>query len=63
MDTADVSPAIFALSSRAEKKWDELDEDGNGWLEGEEILLLAEWAWGSFRCRYHCIIESRNRRP
>eukprot|EP00944_MAST-04C_sp_MAST-4C-sp1_P000740 g740.t1 len=33
---------------RAKKKWDSLDEDGNGVLEGDELNGLAEWVWTSF---------------
>jgi len=32
-----------------ESKWNEIDVDGNGLLEGEEIEELAEWVWCSFR--------------
>ena len=37
------------LSVRAQKKWDELDKDGSGYLDGTEVLDLAEWVWCSFR--------------
>ena len=40
---------IATLSARAEKKWNHLDRDQSGELEGEEILALAEWVWCSFR--------------
>ena len=33
---------------RAQKKFDQLDTDGNGALEGEELVGLAEWVWSSF---------------
>ena len=33
---------------RAKKKWDSLDADGNGTLEGDELNGLAEWVWTSF---------------
>lgn len=34
--------------ARAEKKWNQLDLDHNGALEGDELLKLAEWVWTSF---------------
>lgn len=40
---------IVALSARAQKKWDQLDADGSGVLEGEELVAMAEWVWSSFR--------------
>ena len=33
----------------ARAKWEELDRDANGWLEGEEIRELAAWVWQGFR--------------
>eukprot|EP00945_MAST-04E_sp_MAST-4E-sp1_P000381 g381.t1 len=33
---------------RAKKKWDQLDADGNGVLEGDELNGLAEWVWTAF---------------
>ena len=33
---------------RARKKFDQLDEDSSGLLEGDELLRLAEWLWSSF---------------
>ena len=33
---------------RAQKKFDKLDADGNGLLEGDELVELAEWVWSSF---------------
>ena len=38
-----------AMSARAEKKWNQLDVDSSGQLDGEEVLALAEWVWCSFR--------------
>ena len=35
-------------SIRALKKFRELDADGNGYLEGPELLKLAQWVWSSF---------------
>ena len=39
---------VAVLSGRAQKKWDELDVDGSDELDGEEVLMLAEWVWSSF---------------
>ena len=36
------------LGARAMKKFNQLDADGNGVLEGEELAGLAEWVWMSF---------------
>ena len=33
---------------RAQMKFDRLDVDGSGYLEGDEVLTLAEWVWSSF---------------
>ena len=40
---------VAVLSGRAQKKWNELDVDGSEELDGEEVLVLAEWVWSSFR--------------
>ena len=40
---------MMVLGARAQKKWDELDVDGSDELDGDEVLALAEWVWGSFR--------------
>ena len=37
------------ISARAEAKWNELDVDQSGTLEGEEVAVLAEWVWCGFR--------------
>ena len=37
----------LALDS-ARVKFDSLDVDGNGVLEGNEVLALADWVWDSF---------------
>lgn len=34
--------------SRARKKFEQLDQDDSGFLEGDELLLLAEWVLTSF---------------
>jgi hypothetical protein len=39
---------IEVLSKRAKKKWLQLDVDGSGKLEGQEVMTLAEWVWGNF---------------
>ena len=39
---------VAVLTARAEKKWNQLDVDGSGELDGEEVLALAEWVWCSF---------------
>eukprot|EP00656_Telonema_subtile_P035389 TRINITY_DN3936_c0_g1_i1.p1 TRINITY_DN3936_c0_g1~~TRINITY_DN3936_c0_g1_i1.p1 ORF type:complete len:628 (+),score=241.83 TRINITY_DN3936_c0_g1_i1:154-2037(+) len=33
---------------RAQKKFDQLDSDGNGMLQGAELVALADWVWSSF---------------
>ena len=32
----------------AEAKFNEIDDNGNGFLDGDEIVKLAEWVWSSF---------------
>eukprot|EP00656_Telonema_subtile_P053524 TRINITY_DN7782_c0_g1_i4.p1 TRINITY_DN7782_c0_g1~~TRINITY_DN7782_c0_g1_i4.p1 ORF type:complete len:290 (-),score=50.15 TRINITY_DN7782_c0_g1_i4:72-941(-) len=34
--------------NRARKKFDSLDEDKNGYLEGKELYRLSEWLWEGF---------------
>jgi len=41
--------AVTSLSKEAQSKWDELDLDESGYLEGPEIMEMAEWVWCSFR--------------
>ena len=36
------------VQKRARKKFDQLDVDSSGYLDGEEIDRLAEWVWSSF---------------
>ena len=43
--TADDSVA----TARAMAKFNELDADGNGFLEGAELETLAEWVWASYQ--------------
>merc|ERR1712216_113918 len=43
-----VEEMVFLLSAKAQMKWDELDADKNGKLEGEELLELAAWVYNSF---------------
>jgi len=40
--------AVASTTERAAKKFQELDKDGNGVLEGDELVPLAEWVWSSF---------------
>ena len=40
---------LAELSTRAEKKWNQLDVDESGRLDGDEVMALAEWVWCSFR--------------
>jgi hypothetical protein len=55
---------------RARKKFDALDEDGNGKLNGDELLELAKWLFGSFhpgvyitrRARTHARTHARGHR-
>ena len=37
------------MSKEAQAKWDELDVDSSGELDGNEVMALAEWVWCSFR--------------
>merc|ERR1712166_700578 len=39
---------INKLMLRSRKKFDHFDYDGNGLLEGAELLDLGEWLWSSF---------------
>ena len=39
---------VAALSKRAEKKWAQLDMNGNDYLEGSELEGMAAWVWSSF---------------
>ena len=39
---------IYVMGARAQKKFNQLDTDRNGLLEGDEVVLLAEWVWSSF---------------
>jgi len=50
---------IMVLSARAQKKWDQLDVDGSDTLEGEEVMVLAEWVWCSFRPGHQINSEQR----
>ena len=40
---------VAQMSAQAEKKWEELDVDESGRLDGDEVMALAEWVWCSFR--------------
>ena len=40
--------SVAFTNARAMKKFKELDVDGSGFLEGDELLALAEWVWSSF---------------
>jgi len=39
---------INKLVLRARKKFDQFDVDGNGLLEGDELVSIGEWLWSSF---------------
>jgi len=39
---------IDKLMCRARKKFDQFDFDGNGLLDGDELVHLGEWLWSSF---------------
>ena len=54
----EVAEKVMVLSARAEKKWAQLDVDGNGTLDEDEVLQLAEWVWCSFRPG-HAITKSQ----
>ena len=36
------------MGTRAWKKFKQLDDNSNGFLEGKEVWALAEWVWKSF---------------
>ena len=46
---ADKQFSQIIMSSRAEKKFNQLDADQSDSLEGREVDALAEWVWCSFR--------------
>jgi len=46
--TEEEAVQVSKLNARAEKKWLQLDQDRTGYLEGDEILNLAEWVVRSF---------------
>merc|ERR1712166_311111 len=46
--SASEEPLMERVLTRAWKKFDQLDQNAVGVLEGEELLGLAEWMWGSF---------------
>ena len=50
VETGDSSDELVMdrMVMRAQKKFDKLDANGNGVLEGDELLGLAEWVWSSF---------------
>ena len=39
---------VDALVGRARKKFNQLDDNNDGRLDGDELLGLAAWVWGSF---------------
>ena len=39
---------VYQMGARAMKKFKQLDTDGSGALQGEEVKLLAEGVWCSF---------------
>lgn len=45
---ANDDPEIEKQLKRAKKKFDALDLDGNGVLNGIELMNLANWVWDSF---------------
>lgn len=47
-DYNDLNVKVGVLSKAAENKWRDLDIDGSGILEGNEVPELAAWVWGSF---------------
>ena len=48
-DFVEEAVEVGVLSGRAEKKWNQLDVDSNGYLDSKEAEELAEWVWCSFR--------------
>lgn len=40
--------AVDPMLERAKKKFDQLDADGSGVLEGAELQALGEWVWSNF---------------
>jgi len=49
VETGEVSVAVMdKMVSRARKKFNKLDRDASGVLEGHEVEELASWVWGKF---------------
>ena len=42
------APVVIKMLRVARKKFDQLDANGNGLLEGYEIDALADWVWSRF---------------
>jgi hypothetical protein len=42
------SKELMQAVAKARKMFDQMDADGNGVLQGAELLALAEWVWSSF---------------
>merc|ERR1740115_572628 len=40
--------AVDKMLGRAQKKFNQLDINGNELLEGEELIALSQWLWSSF---------------
>jgi len=49
LERAPSGVAASPLTARAEKKFAQLDTDGNGALDKDEVLRLAEWVWTSLK--------------
>jgi len=48
VEDQEAADALEMLKGDAAAKFNELDEDASGHLEGKEISLLAQWVWQSF---------------
>ena len=46
--SAGVGAGMEFSSARAMKKFNQLDKNQNGCVDGNEVLELAEWVWCSF---------------
>merc|ERR1712166_1353681 len=50
---------VDKLVRRAHKKFDQLDKNGNGLLEGEELTALGDWVWSSFHPGQNSILAAQ----
>merc|ERR1711935_197429 len=50
---------VDKLVRRAHKKFDQLDKNENGLLEGEELTALGDWVWSSFHPGQNSILAAQ----